>query len=98
MIRGTTPTLEFELPIDTSLLKTAWVTIKQNLEIVINKPLEELEKNGKVLSLSLTQEDTLNLKDGYVEIQLRVVTMDDEALASNIFKVPVNKILYEEVI
>lgn len=98
MIRGTTPTLEFELPIDTSLLKTAWVTIKQNLEIVINKSLEELNRSGKVLSLSLTQEDTLNLKDGYVEIQLRVVTMDDEALASNIFKVSVNRILYEEVI
>lgn len=46
MIRGTTPTLEFILPFDTSLLAEAYVTLAQAGDVVLDKPLSECTLDG----------------------------------------------------
>ena len=94
MIRGTTPKLEFTIPFDAGQLAEAYITISQKGGIVIDKPLSEIICDGNVMSLHLTQEETLKLKaDSIAEIQIRVRTNSGEALASNIIQVSTERIL-----
>lgn len=94
MIRGTTPKLEFTIPFDTDQLAEAYITISQKGGVVIDKPLSEIICDGNVMSLHLTQEETLKLKaDSIAEIQIRVRTNSGEALASNIIQVSTERIL-----
>lgn len=99
MIKGTTPTLEFELPFEASLVKNAYVTLAQKGVIVINKPLKECDHDSNVIQVKLTQEDTIRLSElDTVEIQIRVLTTYDEALASEIWTTTAERILYEGII
>ena len=99
MIKGTTPTLEFELPFEISLVKNAYVTLSQKGVVVINKKYGECSCTGNILSVKLTQEDTIRLTDNdIVEIQLRVLTTSDDALASEIWTTTAERILYEGII
>lgn len=99
MIRGTTPTLEFIIPFDTSQLSQAYVTLSQNGAVVIDKELRECNCNENKLSVQLTQEETLKLdNDGMTEIQIRAKTVDGEALASNIIRELTGRILKDGVI
>lgn len=101
MIRGTTPVLEFTLPFDTELLEEAYVTISQRGAVVIKKSIDECTLKHTMLSVRLSQEETLELiaqRNLRVEIQLRVLTRDGEALASNIETVDVGRILKDGVI
>ena len=99
MIRGTTPTLEFELPFETALLAEAWVTFAQSGKNILDKNLADCVCNGSTLSVRLTQEETLALNCGCVtEIQLRVKTVEGDALASDPVKVYTDRILKDGVI
>ena len=99
MIRGTTPTLKFIIPFDTSLLADAYVTLSQNGEIVIEKQLNDCSVDKRKLSVRLTQEETLKLQcDCNTEIQLRAKTLEGEALASEIFVRDTMRILRDGVI
>lgn len=101
MIRGTTPVLEFTLPFETDLLKEAYVTIAQRGTVVIEKNIDECTLKHDMLSVRLPQEETLKLiaqRNLRAEIQLRVLTRDGEALASNIETVDVGRILKDGVI
>lgn len=94
MIRGTTPTLTFNLPFDASNIKTAWVTFSQFNVEVFTLENEELAMDGLTISAKLTQEQTLSLsKNDDVEIQLRILTNSGDAIASNIMKTSVSNIL-----
>ena len=102
MIKGTTPTLQFNLPIDTSTIKAAEVMVRyvdNNKEVTIVKTLDECVATGNTITAMLTQEETLQLPaPSNVEIQLRVLTVDDVALASVIFTTTVKRLLKEGVI
>ena len=99
MIRGTTPRLEFTLPFETGNLDAAWVTIAQNKKEIINKELAACKCEGCKLSVDLTQEDTLKLDCSCkAELQVRVKTRDGEALASEIIRVDVDRILKDGAI
>ena len=99
MIRGTTPTLEFEIPFETSLIEAAWVTLSQYRAVVVDKQLSDCKCIGKTLSVRLTQEETLKLScDCETEIQIRVRTLAGDALASDIIKVDTERILRDGVI
>lgn len=101
MIRGTTPKLEFELPFDTLLIAKMYVTISQNNRVVIEKTIADCNCQGSAVTLALTQEDTLKFQQNSretAEIQIRIRTKDGNALASNIIRVFVGRILKEGVI
>lgn len=99
MIRGTTPKLEFRLPFNVDLLAEVWVTLAQRGEVIINKELEECDCDENMLSVQLTQEETLLLEcECKTEIQVRVKTLENEALASDIITVNTDRILKEGVI
>lgn len=99
MIRGTTPLLEFEIPFDTSQLAEAFVTMSQNGAVVLDKALKECSSHGNKLAVRLTQEDTLKLECNCItEIQIRIRTLEGEALASNIIRECTERILKDGVI
>ena len=99
MIRGTTPTLEFLLPFDTSELAEAFVTLSQNDIVIVDKALNDCKCDTKKLSVKLTQEETLRLScDCKTDIQVRVRTKAGDALASDITRVNTDKILKDGVI
>ncbi len=99
MIRGTTPTLEFTIPFDTSFLEEAYVTLSQNNVVVLDKALSDCKCDERKLSVKLTQEETLKLDcKCKTEIQVRVRTKEGDALASDIITVNTERILKDGVI
>lgn len=102
MIKGTTPILQFNLPIETATIKAAEVMVRyvdNHKEVTIIKELADCEVGEKTITAMLTQEETLRIPaPSAVEVQLRVLTLDDVALASVIFTTDVKRLLKEGVI
>lgn len=107
MRRGTTPTIELEIPFDADDLSVVWVTFAQGSTV---PPTEVLTKmNGDegvtiedgLITIAFSQEDTLLFaKTGLpkVQVQIRVLLTDGSADASNIVDFPVGLILRDGVI
>lgn len=94
MIRGTTPLLEFGLPFSTDIIKEAWLTFSQFNKEVFTIEDEALTMEGSLISVKLTQEQTLLLsQNSALEIQIRILTNNGDALASNIIRTDVGRIL-----
>ena len=81
IIRGTTPTMTFSLQFDAEMLENGFVTVQQNKNTVIEKPVSACECDGNTISAKFTQEETLALSsDSNAEIRLVVKTVDGERL------------------
>ena len=94
MIRGTTPKLEFTIPFGTDLIKEVYVTFAQGANVILEKQLADCVCEGERLVLKLSQADTLAFMHGQlVDVQLRVKTVNGEALASDIIRTTAERIL-----
>ena len=102
MIRGTTPTLLFNLPFSATVIKSAEITIKYVdglKKILIIKKLNDCELGETTIATRLTQEETLQFPaPAVVNVQLRILTTDDVVLATVPHTVSVKKLLAEDVI
>ena len=100
MIRGTTPTLTFILPCQVSDLAEYWITISQKYEnIKIDKTSADCTAEDNVISVTLTQEETLRLIGNKpVYVQMRALTTGEAALATDQWTCTVGEILREGVI
>lgn len=98
MIRGTTPTHTWTLPVDASVVKEARIIYSQGVENVLIKNTEDCIMEGNTLKVTLTQEDTLKFSHKKkVEVQARLLTQDRTSFATRVVEVPVWKLLDEEV-
>lgn len=101
MYRGTTPTLylELETEIDLSDVSEMWVTFKSPT-VEITKTLNEVafDSETNVITVVLSQEETLQLYNGKADVQVRLRTEDDLAYATDIVDVEIGRILKEGVI
>lgn len=100
MTKGTTPTIKIKLNgIETSRLKSIYITLKQgNKEVTKTNADGVITESKSMLSVPLTQEDTLTFEQGYVYIQLRAMTDNDVAIASKERIIIMNDILKGGVI
>ena len=101
IVRGTTPTLTFTLPFGAENVAAAFVTFEQHNSVVLDKEIGATgcACEGNTITLHLSQEDTLLLcQCDKVDIQLRIRTVNGEALASQIITVFVEEILKDGVI
>ena len=100
MIRGTTPTIILTLnKVDLTSLKSVYVTFCQYGKMITKKNGDEgVAITEHSVSVSLTQEETLRLTPGTVEVQLRGLTKGGDAFATNVATVVVKEVLLEEVI
>ena len=98
MIRGTTPTHIFNLPIETRLISEIRVTYAQDDNILLTKTKSQCEIQEKAVIIKLTQEETFkfNCKKP-VQIEVRALLENGVALKSPIKLMDVGKCLDNEV-
>lgn len=102
MYRGTTPTIAFVIKsvLDLTTVTDIWVTIKNGKYEKTFKMSDgsvELSPTDKRVSISLTQEDTLEFTEGAVRIQLKFLTDSDKVYASPIVITEMKQVLNEEI-
>lgn len=98
MKRGTTPTITFTLPEEINIAEL-YITFSQNKRTVLEKKLDDVEINENVITLPLTQENTLAFyAPSPVYIQLRIRDIGGNAIASDIIRTDVDGILKDGVI
>ena len=98
MIRATTPTHTFSLPIETSLIKEVLITYKQDDEIVVEKGMKDCTCVGTKVETTLTQEETRRFSAEKVLIQLRILTNDNQALVSDVIRRYVTDVLNDVIL
>lgn len=99
MYRGTTPTHQYRINIDPSVIKTIKITYVQNDAEILVKRTEDCTIVGNTVMVKLTQEETLMFNSDYfVKIQMRILTTDGSALASAPIITTVGICLDEEVL
>lgn len=99
MIRGTTPTHVFVLPIEVSKIRELRITYKQMDRIVLEKTEKEVKMDGSTVQFTLTQEESLAFRKEYAaKVQMKVLTDDGVVLASPVKELKTSEILNEEVL
>ena len=98
MIRGTTPTHIFKLPIDTSEICKVRITYRQSGKTVLEKTEQDITMDGDTISYQLTQEESLTFGTANAELQVKVLTSSGNVMASNIIKLSIGEILNTEVL
>ena len=99
MRRGTTPTHAFTLPFAVDTVSNALIVYAQSGEEILRKTVHQCHMSENTISVDLTQEETFLFDCGKkVQIQVRVLTADGKALASNIIVADVDKCLSNEVL
>lgn len=111
MRRATTPVHSFTFPFDPEQLTKILLTYSQNDEVILNKTKEDFTFEGNVGTVTLSQEET-NLFDDtpscgeyisnasvpMVDVQIRALTTSEQAIATDIWRIPLRKILNDEVL
>lgn len=97
-MRGTTPTHMFKLPFDTAQIKSIKVTYAHDKIPVLTKLTEDCTLVDHTITLRLTQEDTLLFENNWlVEVQLRVLMQNGDALRSKVYCLNAGVLLDDEV-
>ena len=86
MYRGTTPTNVFRTDVDLENASVLFVSYKQNGKVVLEKSLEDVSVKKTLVTVNLTQKETLLFQDGIVTIQIRAKFPDNTAIASNLIR------------
>ena len=98
MRQGTTPTIQITInDIDLNEMQNIYVVFEQN-GYILKKESSDLDIEGNVISVLLSQEETLDFKEGTCNIQLRMITKGGVAIASPIKTTKVYRVLNKEVI
>lgn len=98
MRQGTTPTIQITVnDIDLNKMQNIYVVFEQN-GYILKKESSDLNIEGNVISVLLSQEETFNFKEGTCNIQLRMITKGGVAIASPIKTTKVYRVLNKEVI
>lgn len=93
MYRGTTPTNVFRTDVDLENASVLFVSYKQNGKVVLEKSLEDVSVKKTLVTVNLTQKETLLFQDGIVTIQIRAKFPDDTAIASNLIRTTAEEIV-----
>ena len=99
MMCGTTPTHIFTLPFSVDVIKKIRIVYSQDNQIVFTKETDDCTLEDNIVTVKLTQKETLSFDyKKAVEIQVRILTNDDDSLISGIRCVTVGRCLDKEVL
>lgn len=103
--RGTTPTVQFQLPDDipAEYVAEAWMTFARGKTILFDFSMDngDLIMNGNTLSHRFSQEETLSVKAQSCEIGIRLLMTDGSALCTlepedcDIIAIPKDGVIYD---
>ena len=97
MYRGTTPTHTFTLPFDAALVEKLRITYAQAGREILVKSDGDLSIEGNVVTVQLTQEETLAFRcNREVEMQIAARTPDGDVIKSTILRTKVARCLNSE--
>lgn len=92
--KGTTPTFNFNVCLDMSLVDKANThIIFTSGPAVVDKSGDDITIEGENMSCSLTQQDTLSFKGNQANIQILVSMTSGQKPASSIMTIPVSATL-----
>lgn len=93
MYRGTTPTNIFRTDVDLTSASVLFITYKQNGKVVLEKSIDEVKIQKNIVSVYLSQKDTLLFTEEIVTIQIRAKFSDGSAIASALIRTSTYEIL-----
>ncbi|RGK73458.1 hypothetical protein DXC94_03040 [Streptococcus anginosus] len=93
MYRGTTPINIFRTDVDLTNASVLFITYKQNGKVVLEKSIDEVKIQKNIVSVYLSQKDTLLFTEGIVTIQIRAKFPDGSAIASALIRTSTYEIL-----
>lgn len=83
MIRGTTPTHYFDIPIGKGGIKNIKVTYKQDDRIVVEKGIDDVEIIDNQVKVTLSQQETLRFMPGIkAKVNIRVLSVSGKTLGN----------------
>lgn len=102
MYRGTTPTVKVKLKnadINLNTIERIWFTLKSNIKEKTYE-IEELtlDNEQKIISVKMSQEDTLSFSSGEIKIQIRFRDDLGNSFITKVCKTTMNEILKGGVI
>lgn len=99
MIRGSTPTHTFNIPIDGSIIDKLEIVYYQG-ENIVTKTENDCEIYGETVKVKLTQDDTLSFQNASrsVRVQMRIKTTSGDVMISDISTLSVEECLFQGVI
>ena len=102
LIRGTTPTIVItvQTELDLHQVSQVWIYLSQQNKVKVDKLISNVtfDYDHRIINVTLSQEDTLALKAGEALFQIRLLLMDDTALATIASNVEVIEIYKDGVI
>ena len=99
MIRGTTPTHRFNVPVDMTDAEVIYISYRQDDRVLVEKTGSDIAVTDRYLEVRLSQRETLLFSDKEnIEIQIRAKFSDGTAIASNIIMLPVGEVIKYGVI
>lgn len=93
MYRGTTPINIFRTDVDLTSASVLFITYKQNGKVVLEKSIDEVKIQKNIVSVFLSQKDTLLFTEEIVTIQIRAKFLDGSAIASALIRTSTYEIL-----
>lgn len=97
MIRGTTPTIKYNIGLDASTVVDCRISFKQFNKDLFLKTYDDVSFENTTISLMLTQEETLSFSAGKLFTQIRVKTQDGKVYASKMIELSVHDSLCCEI-
>ena len=101
MYRGSTPVYTIYMDgLEVSDLVNLQITFTQDHQIMIEKPLSEMtvDTEANTASFTLTQEETMQLKVGTVDKQIRLMNDEGAVTLTRIFREKVEPNIREDLI
>lgn len=99
LIKGTTPTHVFKVPLESAQIQNVEITYSQSDEEAFRKGVSDCVIEDYKISVQLKQEDTLKLNHKKkVQIQIRVRTVNGEVMSSRVIQREVEQCLSGEVL
>lgn len=100
MFRGTTPKLEFifDYNLEDLNIEEFYITIKQGSKLISEKSLKDITISKNKAIISLTQSETLSMRETYNVLMQARLKVNGEAYATDIVSVGVAAILKDGVI
>lgn len=99
MIRATTPTHRFNTPFKEADIKSLIISYGQLNKEVLKKTKTDCSFEDTTAIVKLSQEDTKKFTvDTPVKIQMRILTVDGDAVASNIYEISIDEVINDEVL
>ena len=104
MTRGTTPTEVYELDtpdLDMSTLTVVWITIRDERDQKYtwdDISRMSFDNENKTISITFTQEETLAFVPGQATVDIRALTADNKAIATDTTIIEIHDIQKDGVI